>query len=60
MPPFQSYKFVARLQNRTTQKNPIYLKVNKSAGHSGNISSYEKWVKQKSEFYSFIWEYLNN
>jgi prolyl oligopeptidase len=60
VPPFQSYKFVARLQNRTTQKNPIYLKVNKSAGHSGNISSYEKWVKQKSEFYSFIWEYLNN
>ena len=60
VPPFQSYKFAARLQNRTAQKNPIYLKVNKVAGHSGNISSYEKRVKQESEFYSFIWEYLNN
>ena len=60
VPPFQSYKFAARLQNRTAQKNPIYLKVNKTAGHSGNISSYEKRVKQQSEFYSFIWEYLNN
>ena len=60
VPPFQSYKFTARLQNRAAQKNPIFLKVNKVAGHSGNISSYEKRVKQQSEFYSFIWEYLNN
>jgi prolyl oligopeptidase len=60
VPPFQSYKFAVRLQNRTAQKNPIFLKVNKVAGHSGNISSYEKRVKQQSEFYSFIWEYLNN
>lgn len=60
VPPFQSYKFAAKLQNRTAQKNPIYLKVNKTAGHSGNISNYEKRVKQQSEFYSFIWEYLNN
>lgn len=59
VPPFQSYKFVARLQNRLAQKNPIYLKVNKTAGHHGNISNYEKKVKQESEFYSFIWEYLN-
>ncbi|MFD2908733.1 prolyl oligopeptidase family serine peptidase [Flavobacterium ardleyense] len=60
VPPFHSYKFVAKLQNRAAQKNPIYLKVNKIAGHSGNISSYEKRVKEKSEFYSFILYHLNN
>lgn len=60
VPPFHSYKFVAKLQNRTAQKNPIYLKVNKNAGHYGNISSYENRVKKESEFFSFIWEYLNN
>jgi len=60
VPPFHSYKFAAKLQNRSAQKNPIYLKVNKIAGHQGNISNYEKLVKQQSEFYSFIWEHLNN
>ena len=60
VPPFHSYKFVAKLQSRSAQKNPIYLKVNKNAGHYGNISSYENRVKKESEFYSFIWEYLNN
>ena len=60
VPPFHSYKFVAKLQSRSAQKNPIYLKVNKNAGHYGNISSYENRVKKESEFYSFIWERLNN
>ncbi len=60
VPPFHSYKFVAKLQSRSAQKNPIYLKINKNAGHYGNISSYENRVKKQSEFYSFIWEYLNN
>ena len=60
VPPFHSYKFVAKLQSRSAQKNPIYLKVNKNAGHYGNISNYENRVKKESEFYSFIWEHLNN
>ena len=60
VPPFHSYKFAAKLQNRNAQKNPIFLKVNKNAGHYGKISSYENRVKKVSEFFSFIWEYLNN
>jgi prolyl oligopeptidase len=55
-----SYKFAAKLQNRLAQKNPIYLQIQEKSGHYGKISNYEKRVKQESEFYSFIWEHLNN
>lgn len=59
VPPVHSYKFAARLQNRTAQKNPIYLQVKSNAGHYGKISSYEKSVQADAEFYSFVWEHLN-
>ena len=59
VPPVHSYKFAARLQNRAAQKNPIYLQVKSNAGHYGKISSYEKSVQADAEFYSFIWEHLN-
>lgn len=35
VPPFHSYKYVASLQANPSQKNPIYLYVEKDAGHSG-------------------------
>jgi prolyl oligopeptidase len=60
VPPLHSYKFAAKLQNRLAQKNPIYLQIQEKSGHYGKISNYEKRVKQESEFYSFIWEHLNN
>jgi prolyl oligopeptidase len=59
VPPFQSFKFAAKLQNRTAQKNPIYLQVNDKAGHYGKVSNYENQVKKLDEFYSFIWVHLN-
>jgi prolyl oligopeptidase len=59
VPPVHSYKFAARLQNRAAQKNPIYLQVKSNAGHYGKISSYEKSVQADAEFYSFVWEHLN-
>ena len=59
VPPIHSYKFAARLQNRVAQKNPIYLQVKSNAGHYGKISSYEKSVQADAEFYSFVWEHLN-
>jgi prolyl oligopeptidase len=60
VPPIHSYKFVAKLQNRASQKNPIYLQVVDKAGHYGNISNYKNQVSESAEFYSFIWEHLNN
>jgi prolyl oligopeptidase len=57
VPPFHSYKFVAKLQNRDAQKNPILLKVIKNAGHSGSIGIF-KDVKETSEFYGYIYKYL--
>ena len=59
VPPFQSYKFAAKLQNREAQKNPIYLQINDKAGHYGKVSNYKNYVEKEAEFYSFIWEHLN-
>ncbi|MCO6161877.1 prolyl oligopeptidase family serine peptidase [Flavobacterium sp. NRK F7] len=59
VPPFQSYKFAAKLQNREAQKNPIYLLINDKAGHYGKVSNYKNYVEKEAEFYSFIWEHLN-
>jgi prolyl oligopeptidase len=53
VPPFHSYKFAARLQNRSAQLNPILLRVEKNAGHSGAIN-YTKKYKSKSAMYGFI------
>lgn len=59
VPPVHSYKFAAKLQNRNAQKNPIYLQVNSNAGHYGKVSNYKNQVYKDAEFYSFIWEHLN-
>jgi prolyl oligopeptidase len=59
VPPLHSYKFAAELQNRTAQKNPIYLKTTKKAGHYGDSSTYEKQLNEKAEFYSFLMYQLN-
>jgi prolyl oligopeptidase len=53
-----SYKFAAKLQSRTSQKNPIYLKVEKDAGHSGKVSNYVDRVEKKANFYSFLLYHL--
>lgn len=56
--PFHSYKFAAKLQNNEGQKNPIYLKTEHNAGHSGKVSNYNEQVKGKAEFYSFLMYHL--
>ncbi|MFK8101227.1 MAG: prolyl oligopeptidase family serine peptidase [Saprospiraceae bacterium] len=53
IPPFHSYKFVARLQNRMSQKNPILLKVEKEAGHFGP-STYASSTRGRADMYGFI------
>jgi len=57
VPPFHSYKFVAQLQNRPAQTNPILLRVEKNAGHSG-AQNYLKRNKTKADMYGFILECL--
>lgn len=56
--PFHSYKFAAKLQNNEGQKNPIYLKTEYKAGHSGKISNYQEFVQERAEFYSFLMYHL--
>jgi prolyl oligopeptidase len=58
--PLHSYKFAAALQNRTAQKNPIYLLEYNDAGHYGKVSTYDYYVKREADFYSFLWYPLNN
>jgi prolyl oligopeptidase len=53
VPPFHSYKFVAKLQNRTAQKNPIILKVEKESGHYG-ASTLITRINEKADLYGFI------
>ena len=55
VPPFHSYKFAARLQNRKAQKNPIYLKVEKKSGHYG-ASTLLTSIKEDADIYGFIME----
>lgn len=59
VPPLHSYKFAAKLQNRKAQKNPIYLRTTEKAGHSGNTSTYDKYLNETTEFYSFLLYHLN-
>ncbi|PZR21268.1 MAG: hypothetical protein DI539_08385 [Flavobacterium psychrophilum] len=58
VPPFHSYKFAAKLQNRQAQKNPIYLTAIPQAGHYGTLSTFEEYTEDKSEFYAFILYHL--
>jgi prolyl oligopeptidase len=44
VPPFHSYKFVAALQNRPAQKNPILLMVRHREGHTPLTTREEKQV----------------
>ncbi len=59
VPPFHSYKFAARLQNRQVQKNPIFLQTLDDAGHNGKIANYNSYFEEKANFYDFILYYLN-
>lgn len=58
VPPLHSYKFAAALQNREAQKNQIYLKTTKKAGHYGDYSTYEKALNEKTAFYEFLMFHL--
>ena len=60
VPPLHSYKFAARLQNRASQKNPIYLKTLKNSGHYGKNANYKDQITEDSEFYNFLLCHLNN
>ena len=53
VPPFHSYKFVAKLQNRPAQRNPILLKVEKKAGHYGSFELSSS-INAKADIYGFI------
>jgi prolyl oligopeptidase len=58
VPPFNSYKFAAALQNRTAQKNPVFLKTLGNSGHYGKNSTYQSRINESAEFYGFLLYYL--
>ncbi len=53
VPPFHSYKFVARLQNRPAQKNMILLKSRHNAGHYSG-STWNMELRETADIYGFI------
>jgi prolyl oligopeptidase len=53
VPPFNSYKFVARMQSRKSQQNPIILKIEADAGHYG-ANTLGKSIKEDVDVYGFI------
>lgn len=59
VPPFHSYKFAARLQNRIAQKNPVYLMTRDNSGHYGKIANYNSYFEEKAEFFDFLLYHLN-
>lgn len=57
--PMHSYKFAARLQNRASQINPIFLKTLNESGHNGKIANYNSYFEEKASFYQFLLYHLN-
>jgi len=57
VPPFHSYKFVAKLQNRVQQTNPVLLRVYKNAGHYGP-DTYLGNIREKADIFGFIYYHL--
>lgn len=53
VPPFHSFKYVAALQSRTCQTNPIILKVNYKAGHQGKSNLFGV-IREEADMYGFI------
>lgn len=53
VPPFNSYKFVAKLQSRPVQENPIILKVEKDSGHNGATTLLSN-IQERADIYGFI------
>ncbi|AWA29221.1 hypothetical protein HYN48_03475 [Flavobacterium magnum] len=54
VPPLQSYKFAAKMQNRPAQKNPVYLRTQRNSGHSGKISTYQDRKEAQADFFGFL------
>lgn len=59
VPPLNSFKFVARLQNRVSQVNPVFLKTEMNAGHNGASTLFNS-VQSKAYIYGFIMNELTN
>ncbi|UMY66419.1 MULTISPECIES: prolyl oligopeptidase family serine peptidase [unclassified Flavobacterium] len=58
VPPFQSYKFAAKMQNRPGQKNPVYLRVDRNAGHNGGGTTAASFTEATAAFYDFLLYHL--
>lgn len=54
-----SGKFVAKLQNRKSQFNPVLFLLEKDAGHFGNEKKYDDVYKKKALFNRFLYKELN-
>lgn len=60
VPPFNSYKFAARLQNRVAQTNPVYLEVRRKSGHQYRSTTYNEAVAEDGEFYAVLMHFLSD
>ena len=58
VPPYHSYKFGAKLQNGSNQKNPILLWTQKNEGHYG-ASQYNSYIEELTFIYTFLSRELN-
>ena len=58
VPPFHSYKFAARLQNRQSQTHQVLLRVEESAGHRGATRSFKSQLQEQADMYDFILYHL--
>ena len=58
VPPFHSYKYVARLQENLKAKNPVFLYVEKNSGHSGFVNGKNRY-KKDALMLSFLFYSMN-
>jgi prolyl oligopeptidase len=57
IPPFQSYKYVASLQESVKSAKPLLLLVNQNQGHSSG--SFEQRIRSEGLTYSFLFKELS-
>jgi len=50
---FEPAKWVAKLREYKTDKNPLFFKINMEAGHGGKSGRFQR-MKESAEEYAFI------
>ncbi len=55
--PAHSFKYIARLQEKNTSKNPMLIRIDKNSGHGAGIST-EKKINEETDKFAFLFNHI--